>query len=130
MERSPVARALTVEEQQRYPWASRINDFVPIGSFRKVGLGAAVLALACFVLGTVALCLVAVDIRNGVSYTSGTLGRVTLAVSGALAVAGFVLGLLGVVPALVRNAKGPLLWSLAAMVPALAAVVFVLFLRS
>lgn len=125
-----MARALTVEEQQRYPWASRINDYVPIGTIRKVGLGAAALALVCFLVGTVALCLVAVDIRNGVNYTDGTLGRVTLAVSGSLAVAGFVLGLLGVVPALRRNATGTLLWSLAAMAPAVAAAVAVLILRS
>jgi len=118
-----VARALTVEEQQRYPWASRIIDYVPVGTLRKVGLWAAVLALVCFLAGTVALALVAVDIRD-------TLGRITLAVSGVLAVAGFVLGLVGLIPALMRSATGPLLWSLAAMVPGLAAAATVLLLGS
>ena len=125
-----MARALTVEEQQRYPWASRIIDYVPVGTLRKVGLWAAVLALVCFLAGTVALALVAVDIRDGVSYNSGTLGRITLAVSGVLAVAGFVLGLVGLIPALMRSATGPLLWSLAAMVPGLAAAATVLLLGS
>lgn len=125
-----MSRALTAEEQQRYPWASRINDFVPVGLVRKVGLWAAVLAVVFFIAGTVALALVAVDIRQGVSYTSGTLGRITLALSGICAVAGLVLGLIGLVPALLRSATGPLLWSLAATVPALAATIFYLALHS
>jgi hypothetical protein len=125
-----VSRALTVEEQQRYPWASRINDYVPVGLVRKVGLWAAVLAVVFFIGGTVALALVAVDIRQGVDYTSGTLGRITLVLSGICAVAGLVLGLIGLVPALLRSATGPLLWSAAAMVPAIAAAVFIAVLST
>ena len=33
-----MARALTADEQQRYPWATRISDFVPVGRWRKIGL--------------------------------------------------------------------------------------------
>jgi hypothetical protein len=124
-----VARALTVEEQQRYPWASRIHDYTPVGRLRKVGLWAAVLALVCFLAGTIALALVAVDIRNGVDYTSGTLGLVTLWISGVLALGAFVIGVVGLVPALARGAAGPILWSLGAMLPALTAVVVVLVLN-
>jgi hypothetical protein len=121
-----VSRALTAEEQTRYPWASRINDYVPVGRLRKIGLGVAVVSVACFLAGSMALVLIAVDIHDGVRYLSGTLGRLTLIASGLLAVVAFVLGAVGAFPAAARNARGALLWSVAAMSPALVAAIVLL----
>jgi hypothetical protein len=114
-----MARALTADEKLRYPWASRVTDFVPAGRWRSSALLCAGLGVVAFGLGAGFLYVTAADVRAGVSLTSGTIGRLTLVIGGSLLIYAFVTGLITGVTALIKNAMTPLMYSLGAMAPVL-----------
>jgi len=112
-----MARALTADEQQRYPWATRISDFVPVGRWRKTGLACVVAALVVLALGIGYLYLSASNIKRGVEIVDRTIGIGSLGIAGALVVIAFVIGIVTGIQALVHSAKTPLVWSLACIAP-------------
>jgi len=112
-----VARTLTADEQVRYPWASRITDYVPVGRLRKAALLCAGAGLLVLVVGMGIIVLRSVSIRHGLHVKSSPLGQVTLISSFALFGVAFVVGAVTAVSAWIRGAKTPLVWSLGAMVP-------------
>ena len=110
-----MARALSQDEQVRYPWASRIVDFVPVGRLRHIGIYVSLGGLTMLVVSLIVVVVTSQNVRNGVHLEASTLGRVAADVSLLVMAAGFVIGLVGLVQAVVRNAKLPMLWSLMAM---------------
>ena len=112
-----MARPLTDQEKLRYPWASQITDYVPVGRLRRWGALLAVTGLGFFVLGVLAIYVVTmhVRLRNGLPH--GTPELIVWAVSMALMSAGFVIGVVTAAQALAGHARLALLWSLVALIP-------------
>ena len=122
-----MARALTAEEQQRYPWASQITDYVPVGRWRRTGVIIASFGLAWFILGAATVFVIhrSLQLKHGLPHTGLSWGAFAPAM-GLMTVA-FVVGAVTGVTAVTRKLRVPLLWSIGAMVPALAwAVLYLL----
>jgi hypothetical protein len=120
-----VSRALSAEENNRYPWASRINDYVPVGRLRHAALTASGIGLLVLTIGAGVLFLQATNVREGIGLTTTLFGQITLVVSGVLIGFGFVFGIITAITALVHNAMTPLVWSVAALTPGLVALFIV-----
>jgi hypothetical protein len=118
-ERQAMARALTAEEQQRYPWASQITDYVPVGRWRRIGGIVAGVGLAWFMLGAATVFVIrkSVQLKGGLPHSGLSWGAFGPAM-GLMAVA-FVVGAVTGVTAAARRLRIPLVWSIGAMVPAL-----------
>jgi len=114
-----MSRALTREEQLRYPWASQITDFVPIGRRRRWGMLCAWGGVAIYVLGVVGVYVFTSDVRawHGIPTGSLTIPFLGLGLLGMAA--GFVMGLASLPQAIARNARSPIAWSVGAMLPLL-----------
>jgi hypothetical protein len=114
-----VARPLSQEESTRYPWASQITDYLPVGTWRKYGLLSAIAGISILGLGLVFLYVAGLHIhmRNGVP--RGIDEKVIVSVSTALMGFGFFVGLLTALSAWRNQARAALTWSVTAMVPGL-----------
>jgi len=114
-----MARALTAEEQQRYPWATQITDYVPVGSWRRIGGIIGGVGLAWSILGAATVFVIhrSLQLKGGLPH-SGLSWGVFAPAMGLMAVA-FVIGLATTVTGVARRLRGPLVWSIGAMVPAL-----------
>jgi len=114
-----MARALTQDESARYPWASRINDYVPVGAQRRWGV---LLAWGGLTVALLVWLLVYVVMSRNVPDKSVHLSPVAYDLVAAAAVAsmaGAVLGLITLAVAIIKNAGTAMVWSAAAIVPAL-----------
>lgn len=114
-----MARALTQQEKVRYPWASRIVDYVPIGRWRKIALAVAVGGLSLYALGILGIYFFSpyLLIRNGLPV--GVAEYIVMVPSFVAMAFGFVLGLVTAVTALLRRARPALIWSVGAVLPGL-----------
>jgi len=114
-----MTRALTADEKQRYPWASQISDYVPVGRWRRMGLITAGVGFAWFILGaaTVFAMRKSLQLKGGLPHSGLSWGAFGPAM-GIMAVA-FVVGLVTGVTGVIRKLRAPLVWSMGAMVPAL-----------
>jgi hypothetical protein len=110
-----MARALTVDEQARYPWASRIVDYVPVGRLRHIAVYLSAAGLTLLLITFAVVAATDQNVRNGVHVTASMPGRLGLWVALGLMAAGFVLGVYTAVQAVVRSAKGALVWSVFAL---------------
>jgi hypothetical protein len=124
-----MASALTADEQQRYPWATRISDFVPVGRWRKIGLACVGAAVVILAIGIGYLYLTAENIKRGVEIVDRTIGIGSLGIAGVLVAIAFVIGIVTGIQALIHSAKTPLVWSLACIAPAVLFGVFELLTR-
>jgi hypothetical protein len=118
-----MARVLTADEQLRYPWATRIGDYVPVGRARKLALLAVGVGVAVLILGLGFLYVTADDVRHGVAVRGPVIGWLTLIIPGVLFAIAFVIGCVTAVPALIHKATTPLVWSLCAIAPLVIGVV-------
>jgi hypothetical protein len=121
-----MARALTEDEQLRYPWASQINDYVPVGRWRRVGIVLAWAGFTVLVLGALAIYVITTHLHVRHGLPRGVDEYAVFGVALALMWSGFTIGLVTTVSAAARNAKSPLVWSIAAMLPALGWALIVL----
>jgi hypothetical protein len=114
-----VARPLSQEESTRYPWASQITDYMPVGTWRKYGLLVAVAGICILGLGMVVIYVAGlhVHMRNGVP--RGIDEWLVVSVSTALMAFGFIVGLLTALTAWRQHARAALTWSVTAMIPGL-----------
>jgi hypothetical protein len=124
-----MARALTPQEQLRYPWASRIVDYLPIGRWRRVAFWVALGGLALYVVGTLAIFVFSpyLKVKNGLPDGVAEY-LVTVPAFAAMAV-GFLLGLVTAIQAAVRQARPALAWSIGAMLPGAVVLAVLLALR-
>jgi hypothetical protein len=114
-----VARPLSQEESTRYPWASQITDYLPVGPWRRYGLLLSIAGISILGLGMVFLYVAGLHIhlRNGVPRRIDE--WVIVAVSTALMGFGFFVGLLTALAAWRNHARAALTWSVTAMIPGL-----------
>jgi hypothetical protein len=117
-----VARALTPDELTRYPWASQIGDFVPVGRLRTIAVLIGIGGFFVLVLGCIISLAAAENIRHAVTMShwptaAGMYGGIALAAVGA------ALGAVTLVQWLSRRGSlTPLVWSIGAFVPLLVIV--------
>ena len=112
-----MARALTPQELTRYPWASQITDYVPVGRLRKVAVGCTAVGIVFLFLGIIVSLAMATNIHHALAMKHPVLavGVIAGVVLGGV---GIVLGLVTGVQAIVKGFRSLLLWSVAAIVPA------------
>lgn len=113
-----MARALTQAELNRYPWASQITDYVPVGRLRKVGLACTGAGVVVLLVGIIISLALATNIRNAVSMDHPIVA-IGVYIGIVLAATGLVIGIVTGVQALARGVRSLLLWSLATVAPAL-----------
>jgi len=120
-----VARALTSDELTRYPWASRIGDYVPIGRLRTMAVLIGVAGLVAVALGCIVSLAGAESVRHAVTMSHwATAAGVYCGI--ALSVVGAALGAVTLVQWFSRRGSiAPLLWSTAAFVPVLVIVLMI-----
>lgn len=124
-----MSRALTSEEKLRYPWASQITDFTPVGRWRRAALTVAGVGLAWYVLGVLFIFFFTshLDMRRGLP--DGAVEAAVLWPAMGLIALGFLGGLATGVQAVVRAARTPLVWSVFAMLPGLLLGIILLIAR-
>jgi hypothetical protein len=124
-----MARALTPDEQTRYPWASQIVDYMPIGRVRKVALWAGGGGFALYLVGLLVIWVFSPQLlmENGLPVG---VAETIVCVPAFLAMAvGFVLGLVTGVRAAAKQARPALAWSVAAMLPGLIVGIILLIMN-
>jgi hypothetical protein len=112
-----MARVLTQEEQQRYPWASRTTDYVAVGKLRKLSLLTAWLGMTGTFLVWLVVYVTAPRKVSGAPIHYSEPAKILFGVFAAAALIGALIGLVTLVEAIAKNAKSPLVWSLGALVP-------------
>jgi hypothetical protein len=114
-----MSRSLTADEQVRYPWATEITDFVPVGRWRRRGALCAWAGAALYVLGAVGIYVFAsiVATWHGIPDRPLSIPFLGLGILGMAA--GFVIGIATLPKAIASNARSPIAWSAVAMLPLL-----------
>jgi len=113
-----VARALTADEQARYPWASRIDDYVPVGRIRKLAVACSGAGLGAVMLGMFISLILNENIHHAVTMRHAPTA-VGMYVGMALTAVGAAVGIVTGVQALANKANSLLWWTVAAVVPAI-----------
>ena len=120
-----MARPLTPDELTRYPWASQISDYVPVGTLRASGVLIGLAGLIVLIFGTIVSLAQAENIHHAVTmhHLPTVLG---VYVGMALTIAAAAIGVFTAVQGIVQRGSWSLLWwSAGAIAPALL-VVFVI----
>jgi hypothetical protein len=120
-----VARPLTPDELTRYPWASQISDYVPVGTLRAAGLLIGIAGVIVLLFGTIVSLAQAENIHHAVTmqHLPTVLGvYIGLVLTTVAAVIGVVTAVQGIAK---RGAWSLLWWSAGAIAPVLL-VVFVI----
>ena len=112
-----MSRPLTADEQLRYPWASQITDFVPVGRWRRRGVMCAWIGAAVYVVGAVGIYVFTSHIHTWHGIPKGSLAGVFLGLGLLGMAAGFVIGAATLPKAIASNARSPIAWSSLALVP-------------
>ena len=113
-----MARPLTADELNRYPWATRITDYIPVGRLRKIGLACTSAGAIVLLLGIMISLALSTNVRNAVSMDHPIVA-IGVYIGIALAGTGLVIGIVTGVQAVARGVRSLLLWSLATIAPAL-----------
>ena len=114
-----MARSLTPDELSRYPWASQISDYVPVGRIRKASVLIGIAGILVLLIGAVVSLVAAENIHHAVSMRHlptelGVYGGMALTVVAA------VLGIVTAVQGFVKRGSVTLpWWSVAAIAPAI-----------
>jgi hypothetical protein len=124
-----VARPLSQGEKLRYPWASQITDYVPVGPWRRYGLFVGVAGICVLGLGMLVIYVAGVHVHMRGGVPRGTDEWIAVSLSTALMAGGFFSGLVTGVTALRDHARSAFIWSAAAMVPGLLWLVVWLTIR-
>ena len=121
-----MARPLTPDELARYPWASQISDYVPVGRYRKAAVLTGLAGLAVLLVGALVSLAAAENIHHAVTmhHLPTQLG---VYCGLALTAAAAALAVLTAVQGIAKRGSISLLWWSAA---AIAPLLFVLFFVS
>ena len=114
-----MARSLTPDELTRYPWASQISDYVPVGTLRTAALLTGLAGLVVLMFGTIVSLAMAENIHHAVTmhHLPTVLGvYVGIALTSVAAVIGIVTAVQGIVQ---RGSLSLLWWSAGAIAPAI-----------
>jgi hypothetical protein len=113
-----VARPLTPDELTRYPWATQISDYVPVGRLRAIGVLVGIAGLVVLLLGALVSVAAAQNVHHAVAmnHLPTKLGvYLGLALTGVAALIGVVTLVEGL---LKRGSLALLCWSVVAIAPA------------
>ena len=114
-----MARPLTPDELTRYPWASQISDYVPVGTLRAAGLLIGLAGLVVLLFGSIVSLAQAENIHHAVTmhHLPTVLG---VYVGIALTAVGAVIGVVTAVQGIAKRGSLTLLWwSIGAIAPAI-----------
>jgi hypothetical protein len=113
-----VARPLTPDELTRYPWASQISDYIPVGRLRTSGMLVGVAGLVVLLIGMIVSLAMAQNIHHAVTmhHLPTALGvYVGMALTTVAALIGVVTAVQGIAK---RGSLSLLWWSAGAIAPA------------
>ena len=113
-----MARSLTPDELARYPWASQISDYVPVGRLRAIGVLVGIAGLVVLLLGALVSVAAAQNVHHAVAmnHLPTKLGvYLGVALTGVAALIGVVTLVEGL---LKRGSLALLCWSVVAIAPA------------
>jgi hypothetical protein len=113
-----VARPLTPDEVTRYPWASQISDYVPVGRLRTSGMLVGLAGLVVLLIGMIVSLAMAENIHHAVTmhHLPTALGvYVGMALTTVAALIGVVTAVQGIAK---RGSLSLLWWSAGAIAPA------------
>ena len=113
-----MARSLTPDELARYPWASQISDYVPVGRLRRYGVYLGLAGLPVLIVGAIFSLAQAENIHHAVTMHHlptelGVYGGMVLTLIGAA-----LGGVTGVRTLIQRGSISLLVWSAGAILPA------------
>jgi hypothetical protein len=113
-----VARPLTPDELTRYPWATQISDYVPVGRLRATGMLVGIAGLVVLLLGAIVSVAAAQNVHHAVAmdHLPTKLG-VYLGL--ALTIVAAVIGVVTLVQGILKRGSLALVWwSVIAIAPA------------
>ena len=113
-----MARPLTPDELTRYPWATQISDYVPVGRLRAIGVLVGIAGLVVLLLGALVSVAAAQNVHHAVAmnHLPTKLGvYLGVALTGVAALIGVVTLVEGL---LKRGSLALLCWSVVAIAPA------------
>ncbi len=114
-----MARPLTPDELARYPWASQISDYVPVGRLRKYAVYCGLAGLVVLLVGAIFSLAEAENIHHAVTMHH-VATEIGVYLGMALTLIGAALGVVTGAQAIIRRGSySLLLWSVAAIAPAL-----------
>ncbi len=112
-----MARPLTPDELTRYPWATQISDYVPVGRLRAIGVLVGIAGLVVLLLGALVSVAAAQNVHHAVAMNhlptklGVYLGLALTSVAALIGVVTLVEGLLK------RGSLALLCWSVVAIAP-------------
>jgi hypothetical protein len=124
-----MARALTAEEKLRYPWASRIIDYMPVGRWRRIALKTAWGGLALYAGGTLAIFVFSSYLRMINGLPDGVAEYLVTVPAFLAMAAGFVIGLVTAIQAARKQARPAVAYSVGAMIPGILTGILLLLLN-
>ncbi|MGD0998642.1 MAG: hypothetical protein ABR941_10055 [Thermoleophilia bacterium] len=113
-----MARPLTPDEVTRYPWASQISDYIPVGRLRTSGMLVGLAGLVVLLIGMIVSLAMAENIHHAVTmhHLPTALGvYVGMALTTVAALIGVVTAVQGIAK---RGSLSLLWWSAGAIAPA------------
>jgi hypothetical protein len=113
-----VARPLTPDELTRYPWATQISDYVPVGRLRAIGALLGIAGLVVLLIGALVSVAAAQNVHHAVAmdHLPTKLG-VYLGL--ALTIVAALIGVVTLVQGLLKRGSLTLVWwSVVAIAPA------------
>jgi hypothetical protein len=124
-----MARALNAQEKLRYPWASRIVDYVPVGRWRRIALKIAWGGLALYLGGILAIFVFSSYLRLVNGLPDGVAEFLVTVPAFLAMAAGFFIGLVTAVQAARKQARPALAYSVGAMLPGVLMGILLLILN-
>jgi hypothetical protein len=113
-----VARPLTPDELTRYPWATQISDYVPVGRLRAIGVLVGIAGLIVLLLGALVSVAAAQNVHHAVGMDHLPT-KIGVYLGLALTIVAALIGVVTLVQGLLKRGSLALLcWSVVAIAPA------------
>jgi len=113
-----VARPLTPDELTRYPWATQISDYVPVGRLRAIGVLVGIAGFIVLLLGALVSVAAAQNVHHAVAMNH-LATKLGVYLGLALTIVAAVIGVVTLVQGLLKRGSLTLVvWSVIAIAPA------------
>ena len=120
-----MARPLTPDELTRYPWATQISDYVPVGRLRTIGVLAGIAGIVVLLVGALVSVAAAQNVHHAVAmnHVPTKLGYY---LGLALTIAAAAIGVVTLVQGLLKRGSLTLVWWSAVAIAPLLLVLLVI----
>ncbi len=113
-----MARPLTPDELTRYPWATQISDYVPVGRLRAIGVLVGIAGFIVLLLGALVSVAAAQNVHHAVAMNH-LATKLGVYLGLALTIVAAVIGVVTLVQGLLKRGSLTLVvWSVIAIAPA------------